>query len=353
MTKARRRLASGRASRKPPLVTGEKDSGERSAPPAPSALPSPESAGSSEDVRAELEATRRALAEAQAKLLRSEKLASLGMLVAGIAHEINTPIGAVRSMHETLVRAVSKLRDALAKELPDYESRPKLAAMLAIIEDSNRVVADGSQRVIEIVRRVRSFARLEQSELQEIPVESRIEDTLTLIHHELKHRIKVHRDYLPVPPIACYPGRLDQVFLNLLMNARQAIPGDGEIFVRTFTEGGWACVAIRDTGVGIPEDNLQHIFEPGFTTKGAGMGTGLGLSIVQSIVDEHRGKIEVESVVGKGTTFTVRIPLDLRARLAETGPEEEPGASQATEPVSPATEHRMGDEAPDKPLDRD
>ena len=301
----------------------------------------------SADLRDELEATRRALAEAQAQLLRSEKLAALGMLVAGIAHEINTPIGAVRSMHETTVRAVAKLRSALAHELPDYEHRPKISAVLTILEDSNRVVAEGTQRVIEIVRRVRSFARLDEAALQEIDLNTRIEDTLTLVHHELKHRVRVHRDFGTLPPLACYPGRLGQVFLNLLMNARQAILEDGDIYVTTWAEHGSACVSIRDTGQGIAPEHLPQLFEPGFTTKGDGVGTGLGLSIVRQIIDEHQGSIDVESTLGEGATFSFRIPLDLARRQAATEAGEKRGSEgknlQNPEEIAGGETDRCGD----------
>lgn len=271
---------------------------------------------------------------AQSRLLHSEKLASLGMLIAGIAHEINTPIGAVRSMHETSARALSKLREALERELPDYRSRPKLERMLAIIEDSNRVASEGSARIIDIVRRVRSFARLDQTALQTVQLEDGLEDTLTLVHHELKHSVTLHRDYAPLPLVDCYPGRLNQVFLNLVMNARQAMGPGGDIYIRTFIDADEACVSIRDTGAGIPPENLLKIFEAGFTTKGEGVGTGLGLSIVKNIVDEHRGRIEVESTVGTGTVFTVRIPVDLAARLdAEADAVDPLDASEVTEPA--------------------
>lgn len=262
--------------------------------------------------RAELEA---ALAEARSKLLRSEKLASLGMLVAGIAHEINTPIGAVRSMHETMVKAVTKLERELHTAVPDPGDRVKIDSLLGVLVDANRVVAEGSQRVLEIVRRVRSFARIDAPRLVQARLEEGIEDTLTLVHHELKHHVEVHRDYAPLPPVACYPGRLNQVLLNLVVNARQAIGDRGDIYLRTWSEPGCACVSIRDTGSGMDGATLGRIFEPGFTTKGAGHGTGLGLSIVASIMDEHQGRIEVQSEVGVGTTFTLRIPTDLERRV--------------------------------------
>lgn len=280
--------------------------------------PSEESLPTS-NLRTELEVAQKALTVANARLVWSEKLASLGTLIAGIAHEINTPIGAVRSMHETGVRALSKLKEVLAEELPGYEEHPRISKLLGIIEDSNRVVSDGSQRVVELVRRVRSYARLDHGELHVASVEKGLDDTLSLIHHELKHDVTVHRDYGAVPPMPCFPGRLNQLFLNLLMNARQAMDGHGEIFVRTWLDGEAVLVSIRDTGTGIAKEHLSRIFEPGFTTKGDGVGTGLGLYIVRTIVDEHMGVIEVDSELGVGTTFTLRLPRDLDDRLPSSG----------------------------------
>ena len=124
-----------------------------------------------------------------------------------------------------------------------------------------------------------------------------------MVHHELKNRIQVHKDYGRIPSIPCYPNQLNQVFMNLLVNASHAIEGVGTIFIKTRSNDGSVIVEIRDTGVGIPKENLTRIFDPGFTTKGFGVGTGLGLSIVYQIVQDHKGKIEVESEVGEGTTF--------------------------------------------------
>ncbi|MCA9552884.1 MAG: HAMP domain-containing histidine kinase [Myxococcales bacterium] len=262
-----------------------------------------------------LREAQRALEEAQARLVQSEKMASLGMLVAGIAHEINTPIGAVASMHDTLVRAVARMREVLDHELPGgVDGEPRLTKLLGIIEDANRVIADGTSRVTTIVRRLRSFARLDEAELEGADLNEGLEDTLTLIHHELKHGIAVARDFAPLPKVDCFRGRLNQVFLNLLMNARQAITGTGTIELRTWSDDAYVYVSVTDSGVGIAPEHLDRIFEPGFTTKGVGVGTGLGLSICRQIVEEHCGEIWAESVLGQGSTFTLKIPRDVKAR---------------------------------------
>ncbi len=262
--------------------------------------------------REELEKVNAELRAAQLKLIQTEKMASLGMLVAGIAHEINTPIGAISSMHDTLVRALEKLRCQMNDELGEEQAQsPKMQKVLHFIDESNRVIADGAGRVMTIVKRLKSFARLDAAELEDADINVGIEDTLTLVHHELKHGIQVERDLGELPRIACYPGRLNQVFLNLLMNAKQAIGRQGKITIRTRHADGQVVISVSDDGCGIPEANLPRIFDPGFTTKGVGIGTGLGLSICYQIVEDHQGSIAVTSEVGTGTTFTVSIPDDL------------------------------------------
>jgi PAS domain S-box-containing protein len=254
----------------------------------------------------------RELRQTQAQLVQSEKMASLGGLVAGIAHEINTPVGAMTSMHDTLLRAIGKLKDHLKTKDPDLlENDERLKSLFIVIDDANQVIRSGASRVGEIVRRLRSFARLDEAELKKVDIHEGLEDTLTLVHHEIKHNIKVVREYGSVPPISVYPSRLNQVFLNLINNARQAIRDKGTITIRTGIEDGMAFVSVTDDGIGIPPENLSRIFDPGFTTKGVGVGTGLGLSICYQIMQDHRGRIDVESEVGVGTTFTVRIPMNL------------------------------------------
>ena len=138
-----------------------------------------------------------------------------------------------------------------------------------------------------------------------------LEDTLTLIHHEIKHNITVTKNFSDIPPISCFPGQLNQVFLNLLINCKQAIKGKGTIDLTTYARDNKVYVVIKDSGVGIPKETIAKIFDPGFTTKGSGVGTGLGLSICYQIIQDHRGKIEVESEVGKGSTFTIILPMNL------------------------------------------
>jgi PAS domain S-box-containing protein len=274
------------------------------------------------EVLEDLARANRELRDTQSQLVQSEKMASLGSLVAGIAHEINTPVGAIGSMHDTLVRALRKLEGTLNEEHPGIvDSSPSLQSALKLVQEANRVIESGTQRVTEIVRRLRSFARLDQAELKRADIHEGLEDTLALIHHELKHTIVVKREYGNIPPISCYPGRLNQVFLNLLNNARQAIRGKGEIGIRTFVREERVHIVVSDTGSGISPENLRKIFDPGFTTKGVGVGTGLGLSICYQIVRDHRGEIRVESEPGKGATFTVILPMDLdqSAPLVSTG----------------------------------
>lgn len=250
------------------------------------------------------------LKETQAQLVQSEKMASLGTLVAGVAHEINTPVGAISSMYDTQVRAVERLKATLNTiSTGDTEEHQKVDDLFKIIEDANRVIASGTDRVTNIVRRLKSFARLDEAELQTVDIHEGIEDTLIIVHHELKHKAVVERNFGDIPPIPCYPRQLNQVYLNLLVNAIQAIEDKGTITISTFTKNDHAYIQFKDTGVGIPDEALNKIFDPGYTTKGVGVGTGLGLSICYQIVKDHHGDILVESKVGKGTTFTIILPM--------------------------------------------
>jgi signal transduction histidine kinase len=258
----------------------------------------------------------REVREKQTQLVQSSKMAALGSLVAGVAHEINTPVGAISSMHNTLMRAVERLKIELEKALQEArKEHKKINVSLKVVDDANKVIQSGTERVIDIVKRLRSFARLDEAELKEADINEGLEDTLTIIHHETKHRIKIIRNYGKIPLISCFPGRLNQVFLNLLINAKQAIKEKGEITISTNSKNNKMYIEIKDNGEGIPKENLDEIFDPGFTTKGVGVGTGLGLSICYQIVQDHMGEILAESEVGKGSTFTVVLPMDLDKKL--------------------------------------
>ena len=263
-----------------------------------------------QEEREELRRINKQLLEMKDRLVRSEKMAALGDLIAGIAHEINTPVGAINSMHETLMRAVDKLRCTVEENSPEACSQGgPLARALKVIDDSHKVIATGSERVAGIVRSLRNFARHDDGEMEDVDLHQGLEDSLRLIQHETKTRIEVVKNYGELPLVPCFPGRLNQVFLNILNNAQQAIEGTGRITVTTSTTGDVVRVAIADSGVGIEPERIGEIFDAGYTTKEVGMGTGLGLSICHQIMQDHNGRIEVESTPGQGSTFTIVLPL--------------------------------------------
>lgn len=264
------------------------------------------------EVMNDLEKTNQDLIETQAQLVQSEKMASLGSLVAGIAHEINTPIGAVSSMYDTLSRTLRNLQEILESKFPtECDQLPEFKSAFKIIHDSNHVIKSGTERVTTLVKRLKSFARLDEAELKTVDIHEGLEDTLALIHHEIKHNITVTKNFGKIPPISCYPGMLNQVFLNLLINSKHAIKGKGTIGLTTFSKNNKVHIVINDNGIGIPKQNLTKIFDPGFTTKGRGIGAGLGLSICYQIIQEHRGEIKAKSEVEKGTEFSIILPMDL------------------------------------------
>ncbi|MDH4219849.1 MAG: ATP-binding protein, partial [Candidatus Aminicenantes bacterium] len=268
----------------------------------------------------ELEEINRMLRETQIQLVQSEKMASLGNLVAGVAHEINTPIGAVNSMYDTLFRTLDKLKGFAESELStEQKERPQLKELFKIIDDSKKVIQSGIDRVINIITRLKSFARLDEAELKTVDIHEGLEDTLILAHHELKKNITIVKNYGDVPPIACFPSQLNQVYLNLLINSRQSIKTEGTITITTYYKDDKVYISFEDNGVGIPNENLDKIFDPGFTTKGVGVGTGLGLSISYKIIQQHRGEIKAESTLGKGSKFTIVLPSNLKDLIEKEG----------------------------------
>jgi len=259
----------------------------------------------------ELEAATRELQDAQAALLQSEKMASLGSLVAGVAHEINTPIGSINSNTDVAIRALDKLSQALDQASPDVKEDPAIKSAVEVLKNVEKTNKTACERIVKIVRSLRNFARGHETERRTADLHEGLESTLTLVRHEIKNRIEVVRDYGDLPKVDCYPDQLNQVFMNILVNAAQAIDGNGKITIRTRADENSVTLAFSDTGRGISPENLAKIFDPGFTTKSVGLGSGLGLAICYKIVKEHGGRIDVQSELGKGSTFTVTLPRQL------------------------------------------
>ena len=262
------------------------------------------------------------LKAAQSQLIHHEKMASLGQLVAGVAHELNNPIGFIYANFphlEDYVLSLLTLLDELRRlPLPeDAQKRMEVlyaAADLEFLrEDLLRIIHSGktgANRIREIVSSLRSFSHLGEAEVKLARLESGLDDTIALLQHQLKAgNIQVERDYQLNTSVLCRPGQMNQVFMNILSNAIQASKDQGTIIISTRREDDWAVVQISDTGCGMPQEVISHIFNPFFTTKQVGEGTGLGLSISHGIIEDHGGKIEVASEVGRGTTFTLRIPF--------------------------------------------
>jgi two-component system, NtrC family, sensor kinase len=262
----------------------------------------------------ELEQANRNLRETQAQLVQSSKMASLGTLAAGIAHELNTPMGAIHSNADVERRAVRIIRGILRDPsvVVKLGPQPRLERTLKIFDDINQMTLEAAERVTRIVQSLKSFARLDQPELEWVDLHEGIESALTLMEHLIKERIQVVRNYGELPKVQCYASQINQVFANLLTNAVQAIDGTGIVSITTGQDKSDVVIRVADTGGGIRPEHLERIFDPGFTTKGVGVGTGLGLSIAYRIMENHQGSIHVESQLGKGTSFTLRLPISTR-----------------------------------------
>lgn len=239
----------------------------------------------------ELKRTLNELQDTQLKLINSEKMASLGQLVAGVAHEINTPIASIKSNNEIATKLISKIENETASEL---------------LKEINEIDKEAIARINRLVVSLRKFVRLDEAELQDADINKEIDLTLDLIRHETKNRIEIVKNYTDIPPIKCYPNMLNQVFMNILVNATQAIESEGIITIDTMCNEKDLIVKIKDNGCGIKEPD--KIFFAGYTTKGVGVGTGLGLAISQKIIEKHNGKIEVFSKIKEGSEFIITIP---------------------------------------------
>jgi len=265
-----------------------------------------------EELERQVEERTRDLQRSNQTLVQQEKMAALGALVAGIAHDMHTPIGTITSNSDILARALVRLKDLIGGECcpESFRNNPDLMRVVNVVTDISKVNQLASDRIIAIVRSLRNFARLDEADVRSADLHEGLDSTLTLVHHELKNRITVKKEYGDIPHVPCHLNQLNQVFMNMLVNAAHAIQGQGALTIRTFREGDAVKIQIGDTGAGITPENLSRIFDTGFTTKGAGVGTGLGLAISQKIIQDHKGHIEVESEVGKGTTFTITLPVE-------------------------------------------
>ena len=273
----------------------------------------------------ELREANRMFRQARDQLLQAERMASIGQLAAGVAHEINNPIGYVNSNLETLQRYLADIFALLAgyEALVDDGDTPerrralheaRAAADLDFVRaDAVALLAEsreGISRVRRIVQDLRSFSHSAVDEpWQWADLREGLESTLNIVWNEIKYKARVVREFAAVPPVQCRPGRLNQVFMNLLLNAVQAIRSNGTIHLRIGAERDHVWVEIGDDGAGIDPEHIGRIFDPFFTTKPVGEGTGLGLSLSYGIVQEHRGRIDVRSEVGAGSTFRVWLPI--------------------------------------------
>lgn len=263
--------------------------------------------------RISLEKAYQNLQEAQSRLIQSEKMASLGMLVAGIAHEFNNPISAVQSANDTLESGIAKFEILCDEYAAQTNSVPPQAhKILAAIRNCQKVIEKGTERVASIVQRMKTFARLDEAEMQQADLNQNLRDTAAVFKHELKSGVILRMDLQELPTLRCSPARLNQLFIQLLRNANQACGDNAEILICSRVDRDAICIAISDTGIGIPQEDIDRIFDPGYTTRGVGIGIGLGLGlpICYQIAQEHNGRIDVESSVGSGSTFSVILPLD-------------------------------------------
>lgn len=272
----------------------------------------------------ELEKAYSDLKDTQAKVVQQEKMASIGQLAAGVAHEINNPMGFISSNLGTLGKYIERLNDFILALLEGLETLPSNDAAAAlrdkrkalkvdyILEDGKELIKeslDGAERVRTIVKNLKSFSRVDEAECKDADINECITSTINIVWNELKYKVKLIKELGEIPLIKCHPQQLNQVFMNLLVNAGQAIEKQGEITVRTWHESGSIYASISDNGCGMAPEVINRIFEPFYTTKEVGKGTGLGLSITYDIIKKHNGEITVESETGKGTTFKVRIPI--------------------------------------------
>ncbi len=273
--------------------------------------------------------------DAQSQLLQSEKMASIGLLAAGVAHEINNPVGYVHSN----LGSLQKYTEDLFRVLHAYEAAEQLVEDNRIsfenihsikkqvgtefletdIAELIKESLGGVRRVRDIVQNLKDFSHVDEAEWQVVDLHKGLDSTLKIAHNEIKYKATVIKEYSDIPPVECLASQLNQVFMNLLVNAAQAIETQGIITVRTGIKDDWVWIEVSDNGKGIPQENINRIFEPFFTTKPVGKGTGLGLSLSYGIIKKHGGRCEVHSEAGQGTTFKVWLPVSQGNSHGHTG----------------------------------
>jgi two-component system NtrC family sensor kinase len=269
------------------------------------------------------------LKSAQSQILQQEKMASIGQLAAGVAHEINNPTGFVMSNLNTLLKYIERIKEFIScqtetlsvltkdfqgkseyiERLNEKRKTTKYDYVMADIDSLINESIEGTERIKRIVQDLKSFSRVDEAEYKPADINEGIESTMNIIWNELKYKATVKKELGDIPRTKCNAGQLNQVFMNILINAAQAIEQQGEISISTRHEDSNIYITISDTGCGVPEDKINRIFEPFFTTKEVGQGTGLGLSIAYDIIRKHNGDIRVDSKPGGGTTFTIKIPV--------------------------------------------
>lgn len=265
------------------------------------------------------------LQSTQDMLLQSEKMASVGQLAAGVAHEINNPVGFISSNITTLGGNVSvlleliklyeeneeELSESVKKEIWDYKKINDIDYIRDDVNDLIEESQDGVGRVKKIVQDLKDFSHVDEAEWQFVDVHKGLDSTLNMVNNEIKYKAQVNKNYGDIPEIECIPSQLNQVFMNLFVNAAHAIEDRGVITIETRSINKELIeISISDTGKGIDQEHLSKIFDPFFTTKPVGSGTGLGLSLAYGIMQKHNGEISVNSEVGKGTVFRLRLPVD-------------------------------------------
>jgi len=278
------------------------------------------------------------LRESQTQLVQAEKMASLGQMVAGVAHELNTPLGYVKNNVELLRELIEPLfglaeaqaalgdclgaadadEEALARALENATRARERAAPELLAGDLGQLFADtryGLEQIGELVVGLKDFARLDRAMSEEVDLNDCVRSTLVIARNGIKDKVEVLTRLGELPRIACAPSQINQVLLNLLNNAAQAMERLGRILVKTWAEPDALCLSVQDDGCGMPPEVLKRIFDPFYTTKPVGQGTGLGLSISFKIIQDHGGSIQVASEVGRGTRFLIRLPLTQAASL--------------------------------------